>query len=176
MAQEQFSFSQAERWTEISDFSGYSVSDHGRVKNLAKDVCLKISINTKGLAMVGLMQRGIQKKRSVPLLVASTYLRPHPNPEFDTPINLDGDKMNNHYENLEWRPLWFARRYTRQFIDGHPTYDGPIEDVETHVQYESSMHAATAHGVLDIEVYMSMEQQAGYVWPTNQIFRKALVR
>lgn len=121
--------------------------------------------------MVGLMKNGVQHKRSLPLLVASAFVAKPNNPLFDTPVNLDGDRMNNHRTNLMWRPLWFARKYSQQFTDGHATFEYPIEDVETGEPYQNSMHAAVSNGVLDIEIYIAMINNT-YVWPTGQIFRK----
>lgn len=125
--------------------------------------------------MVGLMKNGVQHKRSLPLLVASAFVVKPNNPLFDTPVNLDGDRMNNHHTNLMWRPLWFARKYSQQFTDCHATFDYPIEDVETGELYRNSMHAAISNGVLDLEIYLAMINNT-YVWPTGQIFREALGR
>jgi NUMOD4 motif len=159
-----------ERWNDLVEFPSYSVSDHGRVLNTRTGFYIKPTKNTRGLAIVGLMKSGIQHKRSLGLLVADAFLSRLDNPAFDTPINLDGDRMNNHYTNLMWRPLWFARKYSQQFTDGHPTFDQPIEDVETREIYPTSMHASVANGVLDLEVYVSMINNT-YVWPTGQVFR-----
>lgn len=167
----QFSSVPEERWTEISDFPGYMVSDWGRVLNQSTGFHIKPTVNTKGLYMVGLMQTGIQRKRSLPLLVAREYV-PRRKPEFDTPINLDGNRGNNHYTNITWRPLWFARKYSAQFTDGHPTIDVPVEDIETGEVYKDSMHASVVNGVLDIDIVLSMHNNT-YVWPSGQIFREA---
>lgn len=169
-----FSSVSDERWSEIREFPGYSVSDWGRVLNMRTGFYIKATRNTKDLYMVGLMRNGTQHKRSLPLLVAGEYVR-RPNEAFDVAINLDGDRANNHFGNLMWRPLWFARKYSRQFVDGHATIEDPIEDVETGEVYKNSMHASTLHGILDIEIYLSMINNT-YVWPTGQIFREALMR
>lgn len=171
MLQEQLSpDTTAERWAEISDFPGYSVSDWGRVLNQTTGFCLTPTKKPSGLVMVGLMANRVQCKRSLPLLVANAFVIRPSNELFDTPINLDGDRMNNNYTNLMWRPLWFARKYSRQFNDEHATVDMPIEDVETGEVYQDSMHASTYNGVLDVEIYLSMLNNT-YVWPTGQIFR-----
>jgi hypothetical protein len=174
MVQEQFSPT-PERWAEIRDFPGYSVSDWGHVLNNQTGCLLTPTRKPSGLFMVGLMTRTIQHKRSLPLLVASAFLPRPSNDSFDTPINLSGDRSDNHYTNLMWRPLWFARKYTRQFQDDHTTFDRPIEDVETGEVYKNSMHASTFNGVLDVEIYLSMLNNT-YVWPTGQIFREAIER
>jgi hypothetical protein len=167
-------FSPDERWVEISDFPGYSVSDRGRVLKDSINCIVKASPNTKNLYMVGLMRDCRQYKRSLPLLVAKAFV-PRGDLAFDTPINLDGERTNNHYTNLAWRPLWFARKYAKQFTDDHATIDEPIEDIETGEVYKTSMDASIANGVLDIEIVLGMHHNT-YVWPTGQIFRKAIVR
>lgn len=161
---------QYEIWHDLVEFPGYSVSNWGRVLNTRTGVCMKTTRNSNGVPIVGLMKNTTQHKRSLALLVATAFV-PHQNESFDTPINLDGDRLNNHADNLMWRPLWFARKYTRQFTDNHATIDAPIEDVETRVQYENSMAAAVTHGLLDTEIYIAMMTNT-YVWPTGQIFRK----
>lgn len=161
-----------ERWSEIREFPGYFVSDCGRVLNDRRGSYLTPTRKANGLVMVGLMSGSVQRKRSLPLLVAGAFL-PRPRDGFDTPINLDGDRNNNHYTNLMWRPLWFARKYHEQFNDRHATFPSPIEDVETGERYMNSMHASVVNGVLDIEIYMSMINNV-YVWPTGQIFRETI--
>lgn len=164
-----------ERWRDLLEFPSYSVSDHGRVLNTRTGFYLTPTRNSRGLAIVGLMRSSVQHKRSLGLLVADAFLSKLDNLAFNTPINLDGDRMNNHYTNLAWRPLWFARKYSQQFTDGHPTFEYPIEDIETRVIYPNSMDASVANGLLDVEIYLAMVNNT-YVWPTGQIFREAFKR
>lgn len=164
---------QQERWVEIVEFPGYAISDHGRVMNKKRGNDITPTKNGHSYIMVGLMKNGIQHKKSLPLLVAQEYLPAPEHEVFDTPIHLDGDKNNCHYTNLMWRPKWFARKYMKQFTDGHTTYPRPIEDVDTGQQYENSMAAAMTHGLLDVDIYMNMMQQI-YVWPTHQTFRRVV--
>jgi hypothetical protein len=169
-------FSSEEQWSEIRDFLGYSVSNRGRVMNVATGFCMTpTKKQNSGLLMVGLMKNGVQYKRSLTLLVAREFVPPHPNEKFDTPINLNGDRADNQSTNLMWRPLWFAREYNKQFTDDHATYDFPIEDVETGIMYKDSYSAAIEHGLLEHEIVMSMANNT-YVWPTCQIFREAIDR
>ncbi len=166
---------QEERWVEIFDFPGYSVSDWGRVLNIKTGMYLTPSAKRTGFYMIGLMKNAVQHKRSLPLLVAHAFLSKPKHETFDTPIHLDGDRANSHYANLMWRPLWFSRKYMRQFMDRHTTYNAPIEDVETGECYDNSMQASMTNGVLDAEIYMAMMTN-NYVWPTGQVFRRAIVR
>lgn len=164
-----------ERWVDLADFPGYALSDWGNVFNIRNQTPVKPHANSRGLAMVGFMLNGVQRKRSLALLVASIFLPAPRSESFDTPINLDGDRMNNRFSNLAWRPLWFARKYGVQFTDGHPTCETPIEDVETGEKYQSSMAASVHNGVLDFDIYLSMINNT-YVFPTGQVFRHAISR
>lgn len=166
---------QDEQWMGISEFPGYSVSNRGRVLNDATGFHVKPTKNTSGSTIIGLMKNATQHKRSLPLLVAQAFLSRPQSEVFDTAIHLDGDRSNCHIDNLMWRPLWFSRKYMRQFTDGHTTYQYPIEDIEDGTRYDNSMHAAMTNGLLDIDIYMGMMTNV-YVWPTRQIFRKVIDR
>lgn len=118
------------------------------------------------------MKQGVQYHRSVPLLVAKSFLPIKPGP-FDTPINLDGDRNNNHVDNLVWRPRWFAIKYNRQFrypFDQH--VDRPIVDIKTGVVSPNSLDCAKQYGLLEEEIVFSIITKS-YVWPTYQEFRIA---
>ena len=168
-------FSDQEVMAEISEFPGYHITSWGRVfnYNTGQPTPIVPTVNSHGVVMIGLMGEGpikrIQYKRSLALLVAQAFVSPEIE-SFDTPIHLDGNRLNMHYTNIRLRPLWFARKYMKQFTDDHTTYPHPIQDVETGDIYENSMHAATANGLLDVEIRMSMLTN-NYVWPTCQIFR-----
>jgi hypothetical protein len=168
----QFS-SDEERWSEISNFPSYSISSKGRVMNTDTNCVMSVTSKPNGLLMVGMMQAGLQRKRSLALLVANAFV-PRVTASFDTPIHLNGDRSDNHYTNLAWRPLWFARKYMAQFEDNHQTYNEPIEDVETGEYYKNSMEASIANGVLDGEIRLSMMNNT-FVWPTGQVFRDTVV-
>lgn len=155
----------------IDEFPGYSVSNFGRVRNDNTDRIMTLTINQHGIVQVGLVRGGMQFKRSVALLVARAFLDP-PHPDtFDTPIHLDGDKFNNHIDNLMWRPRWFAIRYQRQFSSKRDiAIDRPIREVHTKQRFKNSWEAATMFGLLDREILSSIVNRT-YVWPTYQQFR-----
>jgi NUMOD4 motif len=158
-----------EHWKPIENFPGYSVSDYGRVRTDKTGRILVLSENQFGLLQVGMMRDGEQKHRSVPLLVAKAFLPPLTGP-FDTPINLDGNRHNNHIDNLAWRPRWFAIKYNRQFR--YP-YENPIlaplEDLETGEVSANSFECATRYGLLEQDLVLSVLNRT-YVWPTYQQF------
>lgn len=162
----------SEEWREIEEFPGYSVSDHGRVRNNSfEGRVMGQSRNQQGLMKVGLYQDGQQHIRSVALLVAKAFLPEHNNPNFNTPINIDGDRSNNHVDNLMWRPRWFAIKYHQQFRDDRlKGYIVPIEEMTTGERFKNSMDAATKYGILAQEIVIA-DINRTHVFPTYQMFR-----
>lgn len=159
-----------ELWKPIEDFSDYSVSNYGRIRSNKSGRILSTSPNQFGVVQVGLMKDGVQYHRSVPLLVAKGFLPIKPGP-FDTPINLDGDRNNNHVDNLVWRPRWFAIKYNRQFrypFDLH--VPRPVVDIKTGIVSENSLECAKQYGLLEEEIVFAIINKS-YVWPTYQEFR-----
>jgi len=157
-----------EEWREIRGFLKYSVSNHGNVRREPSQRPLQVYQNQCDVVCVGLMRGHKQYKRSLPLLVARAFL-PRPITS-DTPINKDGNRWNNHVENLIWRPRWFAIQYNKQFL--HP-YDNPISvpirDTKANVKYIDSFACAVANGLLEKDIVLSI-LNATYTWPTYQIF------
>jgi hypothetical protein len=158
-----------EEWRMIEQFPDYSVSNYGRIRSDKFDKIMSLSENQFGVVQVGLMRDGEQKHRSVPLLVAKAFLGP-PEPPFDTPINLDGDRHNNAVENLAWRPRWFAIRYNQQFrYPRQNTIEEPIVDLKTGDISENSFECAKRYGLLEEDLIYSIFNRT-YVWPTFQEF------
>lgn len=158
-----------EHWLPIEYFPDYSVSDHGRIRTDKTGRILALNENQFGLVQVGMMRDGIQRHRSVPLLVARAFI-PESRDPFDTPINLDGDRYNNHVDNLEWRPRWFAIRYNQQFRYPYeaPILE-PIIDLKTGLVSANSFECARTYGLLEKDLVLSILNRT-YVWPTYQEF------
>jgi hypothetical protein len=156
-------------WVEVEGFPGYSVNRQGQVRNESTGHVLRVRINQYGVPYVGLMNFDRQHIRSLPRLVATTFVR-QPNEVWDTPINLNGDRTDCRVENLMWRPRWYAVHYNNQFVD---PYENPINalirDAETDDEYPSSLAAATANGLLERDVVLSILNNT-LTWPTFQHF------
>lgn len=159
-----------ELWKQIRGFPGYSVSNTGLIRSDRSERILALSENQYGVVCVGMMKDGEQKHRSVPLLVMKAF-NPHHRDAFDTPVNLDGDRHNNHVDNLLWRPRWFAIKYNRQFREpfSYPINE-QIEEIKTGEISDNSFECAKRYGVLEEEVVLSILNH-NYVWPTYQEFR-----
>jgi hypothetical protein len=158
-----------EQWKQIERFPKYSVSNYGRVRFDKSGRILQCNMNQYGLLQVGLMHEGVQRHRSVPLLVAKAFV-PELSGPFDTPINLDGDRYNNHVSNLTWRPRWFAIKYNQQFrYPFKNSIDDPIKDLATGEISINSFECAKRHGLLEEDLVFSILNRT-YVWPTYQQF------
>lgn len=95
-----------EVWKDIEGWSGYMVSNLGRVKSMPrlhvkKEKVLKQGKNRNGYPMVGLSSPHKKSKSfAVHRLVAKSFV---PNPNNKPTVNhIDGNKKNNKAENLEW--------------------------------------------------------------------------
>lgn len=94
-----------EFWTSVTEegFDHYYISSKGRVWNSKTKRLLKGDISNKGYLRVHLHNKNIQRKYSVHRLVALAFIV---NPNCKKTVNhIDGDKLNNHIENLEWLTL-----------------------------------------------------------------------
>ena len=120
--------------------------------------------------MVGPRLDHIQHKRSLTVLVADAFLPPPPNPSFNTPIQLDGDRANNDVENLMWRPRWFAVKYHLQFHRPRRGFIVPIVEIHTGETFPTSWEAAIKYGLLNSEIRDAAMNRT-FVWPTYQEFR-----
>jgi hypothetical protein len=104
--------SEIEIWKDIIRYEGlYQVSNHGRVKSLARyavtpgartaiDRILKYTVTHRGYRRLELNKSGKGKKHVIHRLVAIAFLD---NPDCKPEVNhIDGNKENNHLYNLEW--------------------------------------------------------------------------
>jgi hypothetical protein len=160
-----------ERWAEIPDFPKYSVSNTGKVKREDREP-VRVHVNQQGIAYISLMAGEVQVHRSLARIVASAFV-PKRAEAFDTPINLDGDRLNCVDSNLEWRPRWFAVRYHMQFKHRYLNpIESPLRDMETGEIYDDSWVVATTFGLLEKDVIAAVDNFT-VCWPTFKHFQYA---
>lgn len=157
-------------WNALPAFPDYELSDLGNVRRLKSGRPVRTVFNQFGLAMVGLSRDGVQYKRSLSLLVALMYLGPHPNPKFDTPIHLNGDRGDCSVDNLAWRPRHFAYMYHQQFHNNKRGFVVPVIEVNTREVFPNSWEAAMKYGLIDREIRDAAINRT-VVFPTGQHFR-----
>lgn len=145
-----------EEWVPIPEFPGYSIDTLGRVRKDSDGHLMAMKENQYGVVYVGLTRNYTQYQRSVARLVAKAFVKKPPGP-FDTPINLNGDRYDNHVENLAWRPRWFAIKYNQQFRNRfHSPIERPIRDLKTGEVYADSFECAVRNGLLESDVVLSI--------------------
>lgn len=151
-------------------FPGYSVGEHGEVRNDATEKTLTQCKNFRGHHYVGLVARGKQYKRAVSVLVANAFILSARSLEFNSTIHLDGNKSNNFASNLAWRPHWFAIQYTEQFKIGPQGFARPVQEIKSEEVFPTSWDASLKYGILEREIVFSIMRR-NFVWPTFQTFR-----
>lgn len=156
-------------WKSILGFNGYSVSDHGLVRNDDTGRILTVLHNQYGNRYVGLSKDGVQYRRSLPLLVANAFVL-QPQPSFRAIIHRDTDKSNNRADNLLWRPQWFAVKYWNQSHKGKIGSDTPVLEIKHKELYPNTWEASLAFGLLEADLILSIINRT-FTWPTFQEFR-----
>lgn len=89
-------------WKPIPNFNDYVISSAGCILSYKRGDWREIHpyIGKNGYKYVNLRMDGKTERRYIHRLVAQTFI---PNPEFKPAVNhIDGDKLNNDVENLEW--------------------------------------------------------------------------
>lgn len=90
-----------EIFVDIKNHEGtYQISNHGNVRNIARGRMLKPWDNGNGYAYVSLVKNGKTFKQAVHRLVCK-HFQENPN-NWNEVNHKDGDKFNNHLDNLEW--------------------------------------------------------------------------
>lgn len=91
-----------EEWKDVIGYEGfYEISNFGNVKSLYTNKILKSdSVDKFGYVRFSATKNKIQKIKRVHRLVAEMFI---PNPNNLPQVNhKDGNKLNNHVNNLEW--------------------------------------------------------------------------
>lgn len=158
-----------EEWVPLQNFPGYFISNRGYVRKEDSSRDLKVFINTSGSAYISLWRDKRSHSRSLPRLVAETFLDPPPTPAFDTPINLNGDGRDNRTENLMWRPRWFAVKYHQQFDKPWNGWSSPIMLFDTGEVFPNSWTACMKYGILNDDLVVALANRDP-VWPTRHTY------
>lgn len=94
-------------WRQISGYEFiYSISENGDIRSeyagtgSSKSGILKIGVDNHGYPRVGLTKNGTQKGYRLSALVAAVFIGVRPE-GYDID-HIDGNKLNNHYRNLEY--------------------------------------------------------------------------
>lgn len=157
-----------EQWSIIPEFPQYSVSDQGRVRKTGTNRILKVSVATGHHPFVSLLTDNGMTRRGLAPLVAKAFVPMPARCETPTPIHLDGNPMNCRADNLQWRPRWFAQKYTRQFTQDLEN-NNAVRNIDTGKIYNDIWEVVVEQGVLFNDVVKSIINKT-YVYPLYQRF------
>lgn len=161
-----------EVWKVIDEFPDYQISNLGRVYNIRADHFMRTSVNNHGHVKISLKEQyqSIRHTRSVAGLVAEAFVDP-PNDLCDAVIILDGNFENLRASNLEWRPRWYAWKYTRQLKAWQPIYyrNLPVKNITTENLYNSIVEAGMREGLLFEDIWRSTYTRAN-IFPYGHVF------
>jgi hypothetical protein len=87
------------KWKTLLENSNYEISNEGELRN-KKGKLLSLNMNKRGYLYCNISSNGKVSKVKIHILVAKYFVD---NPfNKDTVNHRDGNKLNNHYLNLEW--------------------------------------------------------------------------
>ena len=160
-----------EEWKVVEEFPDYAVSNRGEVIRTARNIPMSQPLNQQGIPYVRFYLHSRQIVRSVAVLVAAAFLEPHEHEWFDTPTNINGDRLDNRVENLMWRPRWFAIKYHQQMKEGplNNYISRPIMDEATEEIYSSPWEAAITLGLLEGDIVVGVFNKES-VYPGGYMF------
>jgi hypothetical protein len=101
------------KWRKVPN-SNYQVSQDGQVRNYLTNRLMKSKICMNGYEKIVVRINGKPKTTGVHRLVAAAFIpNPLKKPECH---HMDGNKLNNHYTNLQWCDAHDNRYYSRKVL------------------------------------------------------------
>jgi hypothetical protein len=160
----------SELWKVVEEFPNYEVSNLGGVRNAKHDRPNKTSINNRGILITAFYKHGKLYRRALSNVVARLFLPPPEREDFNSVINLNGDRFNCRSDNLAWRPYHFAVKYFRErALEPFPRWNKPFVMVETGEVFQSPNECATRYGLLETGIYLSLVK-GNTVFPGDYTF------
>ena len=109
------------KFKEIKDFPNYYISRCGKVYSSHRDKILSLHI-IKGYYIVVLRKQNKSYTKLVHRLVAENYLSDYK--DNLTVNHKDGNKLNNHSDNLEWCTQSENLKHSYKYLNRMPNYEG----------------------------------------------------
>ena len=148
-----------EEWRQIQKHPNYDASSEGRIRNRKTGRILKTRINDRGYESVCLHDRGEQTSTRVHRLIAETFI--DENCEGLDVNHIDGNKTNNHIDNLEFCTR--KENVQHAFKNGlnHGTRKKPVRIIETGEEFDSVNECAIAIGADRTQVVQCLHGRCG---------------
>lgn len=151
-------FNEDEEWRHISGYPDYLISDLGRVWNVRREHFMTTRVSNTGYERVGLWDGSRQRSFSVHRLVAEAFLfRP---PGTYQVNHIDGDKLYNVVENLEWTTQSENMRHAdRLGLRPPPSNRRAVRIIETDDVFSSINECSRAIGGISQGVHNCLSGQ-----------------
>lgn len=140
-----------ELWKNLPGHDNYLVSSHGRIKRIDDGKIHTGSINNKGYVRFDLCENGKRFVIAGHRAVAQAFL---PQVNGKTLINhKDGNKCNNHVDNLEWCTQRENSIHAYHVLNVKPSKMISVMCVETGDIYESMLEAERKTGISNVLIH-----------------------
>lgn len=150
----------------IPEFPDYIIDRFGSIYKEDREIAT--GTNQNGTLVASLTRDKKHHIRSVSKLMAEAFL-PYVSPQYNSVINLDGDKSNCNLQNLMRRPRWFVVRYNQMFKD--PPLRTGVYISDTDEEFTSLREACTTYGLIEKDTYLCMLNQLP-VFHYGYLFRR----
>lgn len=162
-------------WRKVDDFPRYSISNDGQVRNDITAKILKQQIS-RSYYSVRLYNDNGPKWKRVHRLVASAFCGPHSD---EMEVNhIDGDKLNNNADNLEWVTKRENQIHAIFVLGKEHCFENlkkmavkneiPVLCVETGEVFASTRKAGEAKGIYNTSITKALhgtyKTAGGYRW------------
>ena len=158
-----------EHWKVIPDTDGmYYISSHGRAYSKFRNKVMKLHMTKSGYYYIRYREFSSSKERNkkVHRLVAQAFIQP-PSKEQNTVNHKDGNKCNNHIDNLEW--VTQQENINHAFSEGlHHNPKKPVLCVELNKVFPSVREAGRVLGISSQHIPSACKSSnrtaGGYTW------------
>ena len=161
-----------EEWKIINDTTNYEISNSGRVRNIKTGRILKGRLSKSGYLQVNLTMKETLKQKNyyIHRLVAIYFIE---NPENKREVNhKDGDKINNHVENLEWVTSSENQKHKHSILKKNKTSQKRIGKFDKNdvllEEYPSILEAAKSFGKSRVNIDNALQKKQktayGFIW------------
>lgn len=176
-----------EIWKDIKGYEGlYQVSNFGNVKRLEgkiysyitnkyetrKEHMIKTRVNNRGYKITTLSKNSKVKSFAIHRLIAQAFL-PNPN-NFECVNHLDGNKLNNKIDNLEWCTTQqnIQHAYKNNLMTNNKKIDQYSLDNKFIKIFNSANEASRETGIAQPNITMcalgKKKTAGGYIWKHNK--------
>lgn len=100
-----------EEWKTIRESDNYEISNLGRFRN-SNGRILKLHINSRGYLICNISVNAKVSKVKIHRLVAQAFI----DNESETVNHINGDKLNNNVDNLEWMTAFENKQHYHKYL------------------------------------------------------------